>query len=129
MISSRFEDDWLREGLARRLWGYPKLVDSALKSGLADVRRQVVEEREKMLRRTSAQPITPQSGVIQDAVVDQREDLTDRGGIILDLNRPTSHSHGEQASLYHVDLDPDGSFQPCVDSHCGPGVHTVDNSG
>ena len=112
---NRFEDDWLKKGLARRLWGYPKLVDSALESGLADVRRQVVEEREKMQRRTSAQPITPQSGVIQDAVVGLRENLTGSGGIIPDLNRPTSHSHGEQASLYHVDLDPDGSFQPSID--------------
>ena len=93
------------------------------------MRRHVVEEREKMLRRTSAQPVTPQPGVIQDAVVDLREDLAGRGGIIPDLNLPALHSHGEQVSLYHVDLDPDGSFQPCIDSHCGPGVHPVDNSG
>ena len=47
LTPNSYDDDFLKWGLDRLLWGYPKLVDACPFSVLADVRGKNLEEREK----------------------------------------------------------------------------------
>ena len=96
------DDFLLKRALGGILWGYPKLVDACPFSVLADVRRQILEERKK-----SAPPLPAiHSESASDASGGRPTEIPGGGDKAQGPSLPHSASHEDQA-FTNVNVNPD----------------------
>ena len=114
LTPNSFDDDFLKRWLNRHFWGYPKLVDACPFSVLAEVRRQILEERKK-----SAPPLPAiHSESASDASGGRPTEIPGGEDIPQEPSLTHSPSHEDQA-FTNENADPDihGVYTNVVENH------------